>query len=89
MVGATPMSEGLTDLIHGKGLAAAGRDLDKGKGSREPAKLSVGNFFKAVPRTAMLNDDDNAPDTFKHNDAAPPGLGEISAGEQCRCQQQA
>jgi hypothetical protein len=83
------MSEGLTDLIHGKGLAAAGKGLgqDRSKGPREPAKVSVGNFFQSVPRTAMLNDDDNAPDTFKHNDAAPPGLGEISAGEQCCFQQ--
>lgn len=89
MVGATPMSDGLTDLIHGKGLAAAGRDLDRGKDPRELSKVSVGNFFTAVPRTAVLNDDDNAPDTFKHNDAAPPGLGEISGGEQRSCCQHA
>lgn len=88
MVGATPMSDGLTDLIHGKGLAAAGRDLDRGKDPKELSKVSVGNFFTAVPRTAVLNDDENAPDTFKHNDAAPPGLGEISGGEQRRRQQQ-
>jgi hypothetical protein len=81
------MSEGLAGLIHGKGLSAAGKDLDKGKGPKEPAKVSVGNFFQTVPRTAMLNDDENAPDTFKRNDTAPPGLGEISAGEQCCCRQ--
>jgi hypothetical protein len=89
MVGATPMSDGLTGLFHGKGLAAAGKDLgqDRSKGSREPAKVSVGNFFQSVPRTAMLNDDEGAPNTFKHNDTAPPGLGEISAGAQSCCQQ--